>query len=158
MINCVQGQDRTSGRMVCNEQSCPTMSAGPTTYTWIDTNRNPINLPAPTYIKHIQTWVNGKIQDASLFPTDTFTSAPPLSNPSNIQHDPNYWQGKANGFPQRFEGEIKNMYVTVAPFLMLSAFTDSALHSTGTSRCSAATRTSTGRTGCSSGTPPPTAT
>lgn len=29
MIKCVQSEDRSSGRSVCNEHSCPTMSAGP---------------------------------------------------------------------------------------------------------------------------------
>ncbi|KAK0823498.1 hypothetical protein LTR73_008497 [Friedmanniomyces endolithicus] len=127
MIKCTQGEDRSSGRSVCSETGCPTMSAGPstsfhialgsadraspsTTYTWIDTNRNPINLPAPTYIKHIQTWVTGKIQDYSIFPTDTFSSAPPLPSPAQLQADPNNWLGKTSGFPQRFETECKNMY------------------------------------------------
>lgn len=82
-----------------------------TTYTWIDTNRNPINLPATTYIKHIQTWVTGKIQDQALFPTDSFSSAPPIPSLSQMQNDPNHWLGKSSGFPQRFETEIKNMYV-----------------------------------------------
>lgn len=84
---------------------------GSITYTWIDTNRNPINLPAAQYIKNIQTWVNGKTLDPSLFPIDTFTSAPPLVSATNAQStDPNHWLGKASGFPQRFETEIKNMY------------------------------------------------
>jgi len=86
-----------------------TKPKGSTTYTWIDTNRNPINLPASTYIKHIQTWVNGKIQDQAIFPTDTFTSAPALPHPNSV-NDPNHYLGKTSGFPQRFETEIKNMY------------------------------------------------
>ena len=81
-----------------------------TTYTWIDTKGNPINLPAPTYIKHIQTWVAGKVQDQALFPTDNFTSAPPLPRASETQADPTHYIGKTSGFPQRFETEIKNMY------------------------------------------------
>lgn len=81
-----------------------------TTYTWIDTKQNPINLPAPTYIKHIQTWVSGKIQDPTLFPSDTFTSAPPLPKVEDMQQDPNHWRGKSSGFPQRFEHEVKNMF------------------------------------------------
>lgn len=81
-----------------------------TTYTWIDTNRNPINLPAATYIKHIQTWVAGKIQDESVFPTTTFTQAPPVPASQQLSNDPNNWLGKSSGFPQRFEAEIKNMY------------------------------------------------
>lgn len=84
--------------------------ASSTTYTWIDTNRNPINLPAPIYIKHIQTWVNGKIQDPSIFPTESFTTAPPLPSPAQTQQDPNHWLGKTSGFPQRFETEVRNMY------------------------------------------------
>lgn len=127
MIKCVQSPDKTTGQSVCNESNCPTMSAGPyvytdimevlamtkpkgsTTYTWIDTNRNPINLPASIYIKHIQTWVNGKIQDQAIFPTDTFTTAPALPHP-NAHQDPTFYLGKTSGFPQRFEGEVKNMY------------------------------------------------
>ena len=127
MIKCVQSPDKTTGQSVCNESTCPTMSAGPyvytdfnevyamtkannsTTYTWIDTNRNPINLPAAIYIKHIQTWVNGKIIDQSIFPTDTFTTAPALPHPDS-KDDPNFYLGKTSGFPKRFEGEVKNMY------------------------------------------------
>ena len=80
------------------------------TYPWIDTNRNPINLPAPIYIKHILTWVNGKITDPTLFPSDTFGVAPPLPLPTQVSNDPNHWLGKTSGFPQRFESEVKNMY------------------------------------------------
>jgi len=67
-------------------------------------------LPAPTYTKHIQTWVGGKVVDTSLFPTDPFTSAPVIPNAAQTAQDPNYWLGKPSGFPTRFESEIKNMY------------------------------------------------
>ncbi|KAK3725132.1 hypothetical protein LTR37_000643 [Vermiconidia calcicola] len=110
MLMCVQEKDRSTGIPTCNDKACPSMSAGPTTYTWIDTKGNPINLPAPIYIKHIQTWVAGKVTDRSIFPTDNFTSAPPLPRPSEMQQDPNWWMGKSSGFPQRFLNEIKNMF------------------------------------------------
>lgn len=110
MVKIVQTEDRSNGVGLCNEKSCPTMSAGGTTYTWIDTNRNPIHLPAATYIKHIQTWVAGKVQDETVFPTATFQQAPPLPLPQQAGNDPNNWLGKASGFPPRFEVEIKNMY------------------------------------------------
>src|ERR1700761_5184969 len=83
----------------------------------MDTKGNQINLPAPIYIKHIQTWVAGKIQDQSLFPTDNFTSAPPV--PREGQRQPtregetrsdDNWVGKASGFPSKFLNECKNMY------------------------------------------------
>ena len=129
MIKYVQAADRSTGQAVCNEHTCPTMSAGPyvdcdfshprhrsltlnnsTTYTWIDTNRNPIHLPAATYMKHIQTWVNGKITDPGLFPTDSFVSAPALPRDEAGSGDSDSWLGKSSGFPQRFENELKNMY------------------------------------------------
>ena len=56
------------------------------------------------------TWVNGKINDQSLFPTDSFSTAPPLPHASQMANDPNHFKGKTSGFPQRFEGELKNMY------------------------------------------------
>jgi hypothetical protein len=48
-------------------------------------------LPAPTYIKHIQTWVGGKVLDPSLFPMDPFTSAPSIPSAAQAAADPNYW-------------------------------------------------------------------
>ena len=80
------------------------------TYTWIDTRGNPINLPAPQYIKNILTWVSGKAADQSIFPSDNFTQAPPLPRVADLANDPNHWLGKTSGFPQRFESEVKNMY------------------------------------------------
>lgn len=82
-------------------------------YTWIDTQKNPIHLPAPQYMSNIEIWILGKIQDQSLFPTDNFTSAPPLPSAAmlaEMANDPNYWPGKLSGFPQRFPTECKNMY------------------------------------------------
>lgn len=50
------------------------------------------------------------MQDQALFPTDNFTSAPPLPRASEMAADPSHYIGKTSGFPQRFEKEIKNMY------------------------------------------------
>jgi len=110
MLKIVQEMDPTRGVPICNNQACPTMSAGSQDYTWIDQQRKPMPLPAPTYIKHIQTWVGGKVLDPSLFPMDPFTSAPSIPSAAQAAADPNYWLGKPSGFPQRFESEIKNMY------------------------------------------------
>lgn len=79
-------------------------------YNWIDTNRNPINLPAPTYMKHIQTWVAGKCQDESIFPTSNLPPGYQFPAVEQVTKDANSWIGKTSGFPQRFENEIKNMY------------------------------------------------
>jgi hypothetical protein len=62
------------------------------------------------YIKHIQTWVNGKIQDESIFPTSNLQPGHQFPSPEQAASDPNHYLGKASGFPPRFEAEIKNMY------------------------------------------------
>ncbi|KAJ8456677.1 hypothetical protein ONZ45_g18625 [Pleurotus djamor] len=56
----------------CTSASCPTMSAGPTlNYTWINSDRKNINLPAPTYIDYVMTWVQNLLDDENVFPTKT---------------------------------------------------------------------------------------
>ncbi|KAF2767978.1 Mob1/phocein [Teratosphaeria nubilosa] len=105
--------DKTAAKSVCTEQTCPTMTSSPgVVYTWVDTQRNPINLPAAQYIKNIQTWVNGKIANPSLFPTDTFSSAPPMGlRLKDLDlNDKNKWLGSTYGFPQAFYNEVKNLY------------------------------------------------
>lgn len=71
----------------CTQQSCPTMSAGTAyvsklhpsiyivifsirlNYTWINQDRKSVNLPAPTYIDYVMTWVQNLLDDESVFPT-----------------------------------------------------------------------------------------
>ncbi|KAI0926799.1 hypothetical protein AcV5_007490 [Taiwanofungus camphoratus] len=54
----------------CTQQSCPTMSAGPTlNYTWINQDRKSVQLPAPTYIDYVMTWVQNLLDDENVFPT-----------------------------------------------------------------------------------------
>jgi hypothetical protein len=50
-------------------------------FTWIDTNKRQIRLPAPTYIDYVFTWVQGLLDDENTFPTKTgeLTLLPPLS-------------------------------------------------------------------------------
>jgi MOB kinase activator 1 len=74
----------------CTVENNPTMSAGPgcvpifaltlpflltlpspvsMDYTWIDSNRKRVKLPAPQYIDYVLTWVEGLIKDEAVFPT-----------------------------------------------------------------------------------------
>ncbi|PPR03512.1 hypothetical protein CVT24_007000 [Panaeolus cyanescens] len=54
----------------CTQQSCPTMSAGQTlNYTWINGERKQVQLPAPTYIDYVMTWVQNLLNDENTFPT-----------------------------------------------------------------------------------------
>jgi hypothetical protein len=36
---------------------------------WIDQNRKQLRLPAPTYIDLVMSWVQGLVEDESIFPT-----------------------------------------------------------------------------------------
>ena len=123
-------------------QSCPTcLPICPTytyirrhTYTWLDNNKQPIKIPAIQYINLVQKWIVGKINDPSIFPTDTsgpaFTPnaastyasgsltpslAPQPLGPTSLnaplsQLSGREWLGKSSGFPEHFESDIKSIY------------------------------------------------
>jgi hypothetical protein len=85
MIQVIQEVDTNTGSALCNEVSCPTMSAGRLvplpnivcalaktprlTYTWLENGR-PAKIPAPSYIVRVQRWIVGKIHDPYVVPTD----------------------------------------------------------------------------------------
>ncbi|PSS35380.1 hypothetical protein PHLCEN_2v1675 [Hermanssonia centrifuga] len=54
----------------CTQHSCPAMAAGPAlNYTWVNQDRKSVQLPAPTYIDYVMTWVQNLLDDDSVFPT-----------------------------------------------------------------------------------------
>ncbi|KAK7028126.1 Maintenance of ploidy protein mob2 [Paramarasmius palmivorus] len=54
----------------CTQQSCPTMSAGPSlNYLWITQDRKQISLAAPTYIDSVMSSVQTLLEDETMFPT-----------------------------------------------------------------------------------------
>jgi len=55
----------------CNSKSCPIMSAGPKyEYLWADeTIKKPIQCSAPEYVEYLMTWVQGQLDDESVFPS-----------------------------------------------------------------------------------------
>ncbi|CEP64942.1 Mob2p LALA0_S15e00870g [Lachancea lanzarotensis] len=56
----------------------PTMNAGPhTDYMWLDANSRQVSLPAGQYIDLALTWINNKVSDQTLFPTQNGFSFPP---------------------------------------------------------------------------------
>ncbi|RMZ87013.1 hypothetical protein DV736_g5763, partial [Chaetothyriales sp. CBS 134916] len=79
MLQVVQEVDANSGRALCNDSTCPTMSAGRLTYTWLENGR-PAKIPAPSYIVRVQRWI--------------------LEN--NLV-------GKASGFPANFSADVKSI-------------------------------------------------
>ncbi|KAG5978548.1 hypothetical protein E4U55_006073 [Claviceps digitariae] len=60
-----------NGISICNSITCPKMSAGDNrSYIWLDQDRDPVELPAYEYMTLMQRWISGKIDDATLFPTN----------------------------------------------------------------------------------------
>src|SRR6267142_676695 len=43
-------------------------------YTWINQDRKSVQLPAPTYIDYVMTWVQNLLDDENTFPTKSGTS------------------------------------------------------------------------------------
>jgi hypothetical protein len=90
------------------------------TYTWLDNQKRPIKIPAHQYIQLVQKWILGKVSDPSLFPTDlnNFSGSPytqgdstPLAGPSGLDSSSGRdWLGKASGFPENFEKDIRGIY------------------------------------------------
>ena len=85
----------------------------------MDSNKNPVRVPAPQYISFVQRWIAGKVTNPAEFPTETFSSGPPPSltplpsvslTSATANQDPNNWLGKPSGFPPTFSGDIRNMY------------------------------------------------
>ncbi|KAF2656486.1 Mob1/phocein [Lophiostoma macrostomum CBS 122681] len=138
MIDIIKVMDDRSNPprpIICNPETCPTMSASGHTYTWLDNNKKPIKIPAIQYINLVQKWIIGKISDPSIFPTDTSSSAftptaassyvtgsitPGSSTPQPLgptslnaplsQLAGRDWLGKSSGFPETFEADIKSIY------------------------------------------------
>jgi MOB kinase activator 1 len=136
----------------CTPRNCPSMSAGPgyvrdrsrprtacsadrvvdanflpsLDYTWLDANKKPMRLPAPTYIEYVLQWISNRINDETLFPTKasgttTATTATPSAMlPGNAGRvgavgavggtSTETWVGKEGGFPQVFEQTCKGIY------------------------------------------------
>ncbi|KAF2264579.1 Mob1/phocein [Lojkania enalia] len=129
MIDIIKVIDERTGRPICNPDVCPTMSASGHTYTWLDNNKKPIKIPAIQYINLVQKWIVGKINDPSIFPTEspaanattyasgslTPISTPQPLGPTNLnaplsQLSGREWLGKTSGFPESFESDIKSIY------------------------------------------------
>ncbi|TKA64045.1 hypothetical protein B0A49_11954, partial [Cryomyces minteri] len=138
-LKIIQEKDST-GLPICSPVSCPTMSAAGQTYTWLDKDGKPDRVPASQYIGRLQKWIIGKIEDQNLFPTGTVTVAPmsptsssymtaggsntpgtqtPIAAGPTTSNLPlstlagselRDWLGKASGFPEHFETDIKSIY------------------------------------------------
>ncbi|KAL1967544.1 hypothetical protein VTN77DRAFT_3059 [Rasamsonia byssochlamydoides] len=137
MLQVIQEVNTLTGQPICNETTCPTMSAGRLTYTWL-VDGKAAKISAPKFINRVEKWIVSKIHDPVMFPTDppkgtpqTWTlqslgsgdgSTPAASNqtPAGQNNDSsstavvNDWIGKSSGFPPTFykdcQGIMKQMF------------------------------------------------
>ena len=91
-------------------------------YSWLDANRQPTRLPAPTYIEYVMTWINNRLNDETVFPTKaapttTASLITPSAHSANnsgtstpVAGQPGNWIGKEGGFPQSFFQTCKAIY------------------------------------------------
>ncbi|KZZ95525.1 Mob1/phocein [Moelleriella libera RCEF 2490] len=120
-----------NGAIICNSSTCPRMSAGEhRSYTWLNTNHEPIDLPAYEYMTLMQRWISDKIDDTSMFPTDvsgvSFASPSPSSaaaqpSPGTYPFPPGHphqhdqepdeeWLGSRSGFPRQFRATAQLIF------------------------------------------------
>ncbi|EEH16557.2 hypothetical protein PABG_06644 [Paracoccidioides brasiliensis Pb03] len=121
MLQVIQEINGITGLPICNETTCPTMSAGRLTYTWLVDGRA-ARISAPKFINRVEKWIVSKIHDPVMFPTENNGGATLVvsSNASaaNATTLPNGgdqdWIGKSSGFPQTFykdcQGIMKQMF------------------------------------------------
>ncbi|PGH19139.1 hypothetical protein AJ80_04217 [Polytolypa hystricis UAMH7299] len=128
MLQVIQELNTLTGFPICNEQTCPTMSAGRLTYTWL-VDGKAAKISAPKFINRVEKWIVSKIHDPVMFPTDPPTVAPlthgvsevnatglpPTASPTAVvPSSPQDWIGKSSGFPQTFykdcQGIMKQMF------------------------------------------------
>lgn len=129
LVQCVQEVDNNTGLALCNPKDCPVMSAGLShTYTWLNTEKVPIKVPACQYISLVQRWVVGKLADPKAFPTENITGSastyasgdlnttnantPIAAGPTTLNVPLSTlagrdWFGKSAGFPETFLGDMK---------------------------------------------------
>ncbi|PYH95849.1 Mob1/phocein [Aspergillus ellipticus CBS 707.79] len=117
MLQVIQEVNSLNGLPICNESTCPTMSAGRLTYTWLVDGRA-AKISAPKFINRVEKWIVSKIHDPVMFPTEKVTGMPETSSineaggPSATSGEE--WIGKSSGFPQTFykdcQGIMKQMF------------------------------------------------
>ncbi|KAJ5946714.1 hypothetical protein N7454_003553 [Penicillium verhagenii] len=121
MLQVIQEVNAVNGMPICNEGTCPTMSAG----------RYVERCGPPKFINRVEKWIVSKIHDPVMFPTEkvngipetasirdaatpSTTPAPEGANPGSNGNGTDEWIGKSSGFPQTFykdcQGIMKQMF------------------------------------------------
>lgn len=107
------------GTTICNSSTCPKMSAGENrSYTWLNKDHEPVDLPAHEYLTLMQRWISGKVDDVAMFPSDpegvSFFNHPDYSPPEGVYPFPqpvsDGWLGSRSGFPKQFAGTAQLIF------------------------------------------------
>ncbi|GAA87549.1 hypothetical protein ASPFODRAFT_205139 [Aspergillus luchuensis CBS 106.47] len=117
MLQVIQEVNSLTGLPICNENTCPTMSAGRLTYTWLVDGRA-AKISAPKFINRVEKWIVSKIHDPVMFPTEKVTGVPDTFAVNEAggasATSGEEWIGKSSGFPQTFykdcQGIMKQMF------------------------------------------------
>ena len=101
------------------------------TYTWLNSNKEPVKVPAIQYISLVQRWIVGKLSDPRVFPCEPLTGtaavyasgsledptankpipAGPTSLVASVQElAGRNWVGKETHFPENFVTDVKTIF------------------------------------------------
>jgi len=114
------------GTSICNAQTCPKMSAGANhSFTWLNSRKEPVEVPAYEYIALMQRWIPGKVDNTAIFPTEPASVSYAHNMPdyvsgsnSSASAGPSLaqlassgdWTGKASGFPPEFHEVCQSIF------------------------------------------------
>lgn len=83
-------------------------------YTWLNVDQEPVELPAHECMKLLQQWISAKIEDGAVFPTDPSDVSSAYSSQHSTNTGPSRsvenWLGICSGFPERFAVTCKVMF------------------------------------------------
>lgn len=81
-------------------------------YTWLNRNMEPVEVPAYEYITLMQRWISGKIDDTKIFPTDaagvSYAPNPAFTSAAVV---PDEWLGHRSGFPRDFGSICQTIFL-----------------------------------------------
>lgn len=131
LIKILQERNQKNNNLqICNPQSCGSMSAGKNyTYTWLNSSKEPVKVPAIQYISLVQRWIVGKLSDSRVFPCEPLTgtsatyasggledptaNSPIPAGPSALsvqEISGRNWVGKDTHFPDHFVTDVKTIF------------------------------------------------
>lgn len=118
------------GKTTTSKHDLPNLSKSRShTYTWLNSNREPVKVPAYQYIGLVRRWIQTKLSDIRVFPTQPLKDSAPTYASGNVTDNTiaispglttlkelppglsgRNWVGKAAGFPENFFTDVKTIF------------------------------------------------